>query len=788
MSSTEITAEITPTPVSTGSVSKQSKKRPKPAPTISEPQIELPMAEAIERSLLGLFLHWTQSEGEKNNVLFARAIDAGLNRDHFAVRSNRTVFNAMFSIHLNSGVIHLTTVLEYLRTQHQLDEIGGPVQLHIYLEEKPFGPSALSSLIEQLDVVRYKRKALQNSVKLQQMASNGASITDIEELLDSFERSSTQTQAYAATPTGMVLRKASKYGFGTEADKLANFNARISSEQIEDDGSLDELRVFELECELKGRKILIRVPASKFVSMGWPTSMLGAEAIVFPGKESQARAAIQTLSRNIRKLTVYTHTGWRQIDGVWSYLHSGGAITPTGNRTDVTIRLPSSLRNFLLPEPPTDPQVPEADKVAEAFNTVLTFLTAFPKWVTIPILGSIFAAVLGSINYSIYVVGESGTFKSELTALGQSFFGAGFNSSNFPANWTNDTVNNLLAKMFTAKDAWLVIDDFVTIGQKMYDDKQHAKAEMILRAAANRSGRGRAGTSGNVAEGAAKEPRGIIISSGETLPNGGSLQNRTLIISLKKGDLPKTNLSAMQKLSQAGKLALSLSAFIQFIASDYEKIVAQFNARRIELRDDLLAKAEEGKQQHARQPTTLTHLAASWEVWIEAAVSKQILTDEEGKELWHQVWKTLVEAIDSQKEQQSTQHPADYFLTLLRSALLSGKAHLATVEGNQPETPNRYGWRNGQALGECAGWVDGPFIYLQPETSFKTAAAQGYSLGEGLPIGQKILFERLDERGYIVKKDKGRGRTARVPVIRADAIVIAKAALFDDENEIVEGG
>lgn len=742
--------------------------------SVSQETFEMPVAEAVEKGTLGSLISYEEA--------IARALEAGLTRDHFVLPQHKLIFSAMFTIHLNGGQVNPLAVVDYLRTQHKLDEVGGQSALS-ELVQGAANLTSLSSLVEQLNVVRYKRKALENAVKLQRMASNGASTADIEDLLDSFERSNAQTQAYAATPSGMILRKASKYGFGTEADKLTNFNATIVSEQIEDDGSQDEQRVFELQCDLNGDRYLIRVPASKFAAMSWPTAQLGAKAIVYPGKESQARTAIQTLSRNIRTLTVYTHTGWRLIDGVWSYLHSGGAITPTGNRTDVAIRLPSNLRMFHLPDPPVEPQIPETDAVADAFNTVFTFMNAFPKFATIPLLGGIFAAVLGSLNYSIYVLGESGSFKSELTALGQSFFGPGFNSSNFPANWTNDSVNNLLAKMFLAKDAWLVIDDFVTIGQKLYDDKQHAKAEQILRAAANRSGRGRAGTKGSVADGPSKDPRGMLVSSGETLPNGGSLQNRTFIVTLKKGDIKKQNLSAMQRLRGEGKFAASLSAFIHFIAGDYEQIIKDFKARCEQLRDELLASTDEANQNHARQPTTLTHLAASWEVWLKAAETKRVITSAQKEELWREVWKTLVQQIDSQKDQQSTQNPADYFLVLLRSALLAGKAHLATVEGKEPQTPYRYGWRNKQPLGQCVGWVESPYIYLQPENSYQIAAAQAISLGEGIPINQKILFERMDDRGMLAKKEAGHGRQARVPVIRAKAYVIAESLLFEDEKQ-----
>lgn len=735
-----------------------------------EPEIQLPLAAAIEESVLGRFFL-------SGKEAIERAIELGLKPDHFFVPSNKTIYGAMLDAHLSDAEIHPLTIGDKLRVHHKLDQVGGLAYISRLVDGGAPALSMLGSLVDQLKTVAFKRQTLKTADRLMRMSSNGASLTDIQEIIDSFESATGSPSPYAMTPTGLIFRKPGR-GFGFDPERLANFNARIVAEQIEDDGSLEEQRIFEIEAELDGRKQSIRVPASKFGAMAWPTAMIGARAIVYPSQADKARAAIQSLSTNIRQMTVFTHTGWRQIDDVWSYLHSGGAITPTGNRTDVSVRLPDSLRLFFLPEPPDE------ENYKAAFNPVIEFKDAFPKHITIPLIGSILGSVLGGVNYSVFLTGTSGTFKSELTALGQSFFGAAFDSQHFPANW-NDTGNVLLAKMFTAKDCWLVIDDFVPIGQKSYDDRLHAKAEVVFRAAANRSARGRANVDGS--ERSAKEPRGTVGASGEDIPKGGSLQNRLLILSLIKGDVDKKELTLMQKLSREGKFALSMSAFLHYVASDYSNIIAAFNQDRLQLRQRIIDRADSSGHTHTRQPTTLAHLAASWRVWLNACVAREVLTKDEAARLWRDVWKTLVKTIEDQKKQQSSLHPAEYFCNLLRSALLSGRCHLASVQdGERPEPANRYGWRDRVAQGECAGWVKDGLIYLQPEAAYKNANLQGFSIGEGLPVGQKKLYERMDERGLIVLKDKNRGLQARVPVIRASAVVIAENSLFDDSDDSQE--
>ena len=65
--------------------------------------------------------------------------------------------------------------------------------------------------------------------------------------------------------------------------------------------------------------------------MNWPITKIGPRAIVFPHQKEHARAAIQALSENPHKKTVFTHIGWTDFGGQWIYLHARGAIGAYGN-------------------------------------------------------------------------------------------------------------------------------------------------------------------------------------------------------------------------------------------------------------------------------------------------------------------------------------------------------------------------------------------------------------------------------------------------------------------------
>lgn len=749
----------------------QPKKRRANDPARNNPSTEivLPLAEETEREILGVII--IPGLGMSGAEILQRAVEAGLTANLFQIQSNRMIFSALTDMQSRGWEITLLTLQDYLNGQHKLKQIGGPA----YLAEVSNGraiPSMLAGLIRQLQDINYKREAVKKAAELQNLASNGASPAEIEEFLDTIPRTHTTVQKYTVTQSGIVYRKPARFGFGYENEPITNFIAKIVAEITEDDGSSEAQKIFELEITQKGQSQRVEVAASKFEAMSWVTLQIGAEASIYPGKKEHARFAIQAMSPAITKRTVYAHTGWRQIEKEWCYLHGGGAITPSGNRGDIFMRLPHDLRCFILPDPAT------GGDVIGAYRAVLALLDAFPRPLSVPLVGGVFGAILGMPDYSIYITGESGSFKSEATAIVQSFFGAGFNRLTMPANWT-DTWGVLLTKAFIMKDALMIIDDFSPTGQKRYDDELHSKAEIVFRAAGNRSGKG--GLRSDMTVRVSREPRGLLGSSGEDLPRNYSVQNRLLINLIKKGEITAANLSAMQKMATAGTFARSTSTFLIHVARNYEKIKSKFDEERIIFRDKLVAQLSG----HSRQPTTAAHLAAAWRAWIRAAVEDKAISEVSAKKLWAEVWNTLKEAGHSQTEHQGTLHPVDHFLDLLRSALTSGKAHLQTVSGGEPSGIGPLcGWRNGMPSGECAGWVDSGKIYLQIDTAYGVANMQGLRNNQGLAVSQRTLCERLDDRKLIVMREGKRGYKCRTPSNRMPAVAIPLTAVFDVQTAI----
>ncbi len=138
---------------------------------------------------------------------------------------------------------------------------------------------------------------------------------------------------------------------------LCNFNVRIVEEEIRDDGA-ERITIFSIEGLLQGGKPLPKadVPAERYSSMNWVTTIWGTAPVIFAGQgaKDHLRVAIQLLSGQVPRRTVFGHLGWRQLNGDWKYLHGSGAIGSVGPDLEVQVQTSDSrLSLYALPEPPT---------------------------------------------------------------------------------------------------------------------------------------------------------------------------------------------------------------------------------------------------------------------------------------------------------------------------------------------------------------------------------------------------------------------------------------------------
>jgi len=301
------------------------------------------------------------------------------------------------------------------------------------------------------------------------------------ELSDQARATQEHAVPYEAAPHGLFWIRRTK-----DADvrtQLTNFTAEIVSDTGEDDG-VETHHIFQIEARLDNQTRRFPVSARQFHAMQWPIEHLGAQAIVFPGfgLADHARAAIQFLSRNIVNQQVFTHTGWRKIDGGWAYLHAAGAIGPAGPLGGVQIRLSGTLSRYELPVPPRGPAL------IKAIRASLAFLESGPDRLTIPIYAAMVRAVLATADFSLHLAGPTGAGKTALALLAQQHFGAAMDAERLPASWFS-TGNALEGLAFLIKDALLLVDDFAPTGSQADIQRFHRDADRVLRASANNTGR-----------------------------------------------------------------------------------------------------------------------------------------------------------------------------------------------------------------------------------------------------------------------------------------------------------
>ena len=548
--------------------------------------------------------------------------------------------------------------------------------------------------------------------------------------------------SYRSTPRGLVWIRQSRNG---PIDvRLTNFDARIVADVLEDDG-VEIRRRFEIQSRLSDIQRRFTVGAEAFASMGWVMEHLGARALVYPGfgLRDHARAAMQLLSADVPEHQVFAHTGWRNLDGVWVYLHGAGALGASGPVSGVKVALPETLSGFELPEPPSP------DALVQAVRASLRMIDVAPDRVTVPLLAAIYRAVLGGADFSLYLTGPTGAGKSELAALAQRHFGKDMDARHLPGSWAS-TANALEAIAFVAKDALLVVDDFAPGGEAKTTERAHADADRVLRAQGNRSGRLRMRSDASLQ--VSRPPRGLILSTGEDLPKGQSLRGRLLVCELGPSDVDWTVLTACQDLAAAGVFSQALAGFLVWVARHHDAVQTTFRSASLELR----RQGTDGRN-HRRTPEIVANLGAALALFLDFARCSGVLTNAEQQQAWSRAWAALTEASSLQGQHQTGSEPAQRFLDLLRSVIASGRAHLSAPGGGRPPGEESWGWRahDGriEAKGERIGWVDGDQVYLDPDAAYAAVQRLGDEVGDRLNLTPQTLRKRLKEQGVLASSD-----------------------------------
>jgi hypothetical protein len=639
-------------------------------------------------------------------------------------------------------------------------------------------------------------------VGLDDYLAQGHSLDDLLILASSELRRSLHDDTDAAAPyaimdAGMIWRKPTE---GGSIDvPLANFGAVITEDISVDDG-VSEQRQLVLEATVRGQTQRVSIPAALFAGMGWVADRLGAGAILEPGlgTKDRLRHAMQVLSGEIPQRRVYAHTGWRQIDGMWVYLHAGGAIGPVGMVPDIEVALSPPLARMMLPDPAL------GEDLVAAVRMALQLLDLLPLAVAVPLLGAAWLAPLCELlgpdapDFVLWLHGPSGVFKSEYLALAMAFYGD-FSRTSLPANFSA-TANAIERFTFETKDALLAIDDFHPAGDAKEQAAMNQIANRLLRGAGNTSGRARMHADTTLRP--ALFPRGLAIVSGERLPDGHSNAARMFPVAVEPGAITPARLRQAQEARHDYPHAMA--GYLQYLAQRFDVLQGEMPARFRALRAELQVDGS-----HRREPGQVAHLLLGLETFFSFAVAIGAITGAEREARLGEAREVLLAHSREHAESQAEEAPEQVFLRLLAGGFASKRAYLEHKQGGVPQDPEQWGWepsiRRGADGGESIVWqhptvaqlvgvVDDEWLLLFPEPVYQFVAGAARTGGRIFPVEAKSLWRRLDEGGLLATEMDGikrrrlvnawiSGATRRVLKLRTDALVPSSPSETGEEGE-----
>ncbi len=551
---------------------------------------------------------------------------------------------------------------------------------------------------------------------------------------------------------------------------LANFQARITQEVTRDDG-LRVFKEFHVAGTLDNKRNLpmAQIPAREFDGLAWIRREWGSAAAAAPGRTYAPHLvnAIMAHSQEAKWRTVFAHTGWRKVNGVWRYLHGGGAI---GEGDPVEVDLGENLNNYCLPGPGG----------IEAAQASLKFLGIAPWEITAPLIACVYLAPLADllkIDFSLWLYGPTGSMKSTIAALALSHFG-NFSRTTLPGSWFS-TINSLEKLCFTLKDSLVIIDDFMPAANSKESHRMAQGAARLIYQAGNRSSRGR--LSADLSARPNHYPRCLIISTGEMLLPGQrqSATARYLGVEIdpKKTPIDRARLTEAQR--EAHLFPGAMAAYITRLAPRLEDTLLKIQERWGDFRVAFQSTA------HLRVPEIQAWLAVGLELFLRFQTLMGTITQDDADIMHDRAWRVFEALGERHSRIIDGEKPTLKFLAILRELFYQGRVYVesAAVAGAPPQGEGELRWEGTEPPknAELVGWADDRVIYLMPEMTVKVVMETIRKQSDFLSLGKNELLAALAREGFIEPGNDGNTKFKKIQGVSKRVIWLPLANLFHIE-------
>ena len=520
---------------------------------------------------------------------------------------------------------------------------------------------------------------------------------------------------------------------GSYTKKLCNFAPGAIREIMKDDGISFERYVQLGGVHQSGRQLPeITIPAGEVEGLGWIVKYWGMDCILEPGLKTKASVwnAIQSTALDMERITVFSTTGWRHVDGNWRYLLPGDE--------QYTVELPGKMHGYGM----------ERSYHPLDIHTAASLLwqPLAPEEIMLPLLSFTFLSPLNHFlkaagcepKFVMLLSGKTGSRKSTLAALMLSFFGK-FTASELPLSF-RDTSNSILHNAFSLKDVLTVIDDLHP-SSRQEEQKMNGTAQAVMRAYGDRTGKGRLRADSTPME--SRPPQGNAIITAEFAPNiGESGTARYFALELKEKDVDLETLTAFQKEAANGTLQRCMFAYTEWLRESFlfsdesvQKFQKYLHSRFLFYRDSFRSN---GIHCHGRVPETVAHLQIGMEFLLRFLYERGSFAEDWCNEIAERFQQILYQLAAKQAESIDEDKPTHVFIRKLFSLLESNQAHL--LDRN---VVNELGF------GTCIGYQDDEFLYLYNEVAHKLVRKFCEEQGENFSVSSKSLLKAMAEEGLI---------------------------------------
>ena len=544
---------------------------------------------------------------------------------------------------------------------------------------------------------------------------------------------------------------------------LCNFAPRIVREVIVDDGAEKTRRYLIGGTDANGNNFTpVEVPAGELEKMSWIANNLDAscDLCVVSQVEKHVRCAIKSTARFAEKQYIFSHTGWKKIDGAWQYLLPGDET--------YRVELKGKQRNYHGTDTCTE------DDLRKLFCFLRSDL--MPDEIILPCIALVFLSPLNEFlrqighepKFLLTLIGRTGSMKSTVAALMLSFFG-NFSATDLPMSF-RDTANSIVHNAFALKDVLTCVDDYHPTA-KAEAGRMRETMQILARGYGDRAARNRLGSDITLRE--PRPPQGNVIVTAEFAPDiGESGTARLFCVEMKPGSISLPLLTEVQEQALDGCLVRCMGAFIRYIKERYlkdgqeqsllERLKMNFSELRSHRRTEL---KEKSIPFHDRLPDTLACLEVGFLFLTDFLCAKDITDERDATELQNRLHIVLLHLSAKQSESVEADRPTHIFLRKLYSLIECGQVCLIPASSRLETLPKNY-----------IGYEDETYYYLLLDVSHKAVKRLCGEQDEGFAISAKSLAKALADEGLIEPGDNGTntrtmrfgGRLKRVMLLRKD--------------------